>query len=128
MAVTVTTPLALSLNTFGTDVISEWQAVASDGTNNVASIDCSTYSKVLILIKNAHADTAKDAWILKGNGVGQPASDLACLDITAASATIMPVIVETSKYMNWSGTYKNKIVVKGESTDIQVAVIGLPQL
>lgn len=133
MALTVTTPLQLTLNTFGTDVIAEFQDVAETASSSglyYATIDCSEYKgdNILILLKNKHANTAKDAWILKGNGVGAPAADLAKENIEAANAKYYPVVVETAKYMQYTGDYAGKIVVKGESTDIGVAVIVLPSL
>lgn len=128
MAVTVLTPLVLTRNTVGTNVIAEFQALGSDGTSVVGSIDMSAYAdhRVLILFRNAHADTAKAAYVEKGNGIQQPAADLSVGSIAAASATIIPVVVESGAYMKTSGTYKGKIIVKGASTDIQVAVVVLP--
>ena len=128
MAATAITPLVLTRNTFGTSVIAEFKAVASDGTNNVAYIDAEAYAdqKILILIRNAHATTVKDAYVLKGNGIQKPASDLTAADIPAASASIIPIVVESGAYANTTGTYAGKIVVKGESTDIQVAAVILP--
>ncbi len=129
MALTSTqiTPIELDFNTLSAEVLSEFLAVANDGENYTAYIEMKNYEdrRVLILVRNAHAETAKDAWILGGNGL-QAGADIEIPGIGAAKAEIYSCVLESGAYVNSSGIYKGCAVIKGESADIEAAAILLP--
>lgn len=120
-------PLELNFNKLSGEVLTKFQAVASDGENNIAYIDMEKYEdrRVLILVRNAHADTVKDAWILGGNGL-QAGANIDMPALAAANAEIYSCVLESGAYVNSSGDYKGCAAIKGESTDIQAAAIVLP--
>lgn len=78
--------------------------------------------KILLMITNGGSAGAKKATIVAGNSL-QGTEDLV---ISVAQGKTMAIVVESGKYMNVSGDYKDCIVVKGESTDIKVLAIELP--
>ena len=77
--------------------------------------------KYLILVQNS-ATSAKDVTIKAGNGI-QGVNDLTH-SVAASSFTF--VQVDSGRFKNVSGTDKGKVIIKGASADIKVAVFRLP--
>lgn len=98
-------------------------AVAVDTTLG-AEIDYTNKSdgRILLLITNSNASAAKKATVLKGNSL-QGVEDL---EISIPQSKTYAICIESGKFMNVSGEYKGKVIIKGESTDIKVQVIELP--
>lgn len=98
-------------------------AVAVDATLG-AEIDYTNKSdgRILLLITNSNASAAKKATILKGNSL-QGVEDL---EISIPQGKTYAICIESGKFMNVSGEYKGKVIIKGESVDIKVQAIELP--
>lgn len=77
---------------------------------------------ILLMITNGGSAGAKKATIVKGNGL-QGTEDL---EISVAQGKTVAIVIESGKYMNVSGEYKDQVIVKGETTDIKVQAVELP--
>lgn len=97
-------------------------AVAVDA-NDGAGVDYTNRSdgRILLLITNGNA-SAQKATIVKGNSL-QGVEDL---EISIEASKTVAIVVESGKFMNVSGEYKGKVIIKGESADIKVQAIELP--
>lgn len=97
--------------------------VAVTSTTDGIKFDCKNYpnDRLMFVITNAHASTAKDAKILKPSNGGYAAidADLEIADIAAGGYAV--AYVETAKYANNDGS----IVITGESTDIKAVGVVL---
>lgn len=89
-----------------------------------AKVDYSNKSdgRILLMLTNSGTAGAKKATILAGNSLQGTEN----LGISVAQGKTMAIVVESGKFMNVSGDYKDCIVIKGESTDIKVQAIELP--
>lgn len=72
---------------------------------------------------NNHASTEKTVTIKAGNGLQSEFGDLT-FSITAKK--IAWVVLSSGRFKNVTGDNKGKIVIEGETTDIQLKVIRLP--
>lgn len=99
------------------------EAVAVDATAG-ASVDYTNKSdgKILLMITNGNASSAKKATILKGDAL-QGVEDL---EISIPSGKTLGIVIESGKFVNVSGENKGKVIITGESTDITVQAIELP--
>lgn len=79
-------------------------------------------TKIVVLVKNAHASAAKTVTFAMGNGI-QGVTDLTA---SIAAGATHAFVIESGKYKFVSGDKKGKVQVLGESTDIQVGAIILP--
>lgn len=77
--------------------------------------------KIVILIQNA-ATSAKSVTVKAGNGI-QGVVDYT--EQVAASSTTA-IVLDSGRFKNVSGADKGKVILKGASADIKVAVIELP--
>lgn len=118
MARVVITNTLIPLN--GNIVIPALTAITSttDGAEVVFNKDD---QKMLLMIKN-NKDAAKTATIKKGNGL-QGVKDLT---FSIPAGETHAVVVESGAYKNVTGTDKGKVIIVGETTDIQVACVVLP--
>lgn len=100
-------------------------AVASDGTNNVAVITPTKTSGLIFIRLTNNDQAATEVATILGGGLDflNPHSDIAT---TMTAATTYDFVVSIADYIQQSGTYKGKIVVKGASTDTKVAASELP--
>ncbi len=98
-------------------------SVAVDATEG-ASVDYSNKSdgRILLMIANGNASSAKKATILKGNAL-QGVEDL---EISIPAGKTYGIVIEAGKFVNVSGDNKGKVIIKGESTDITVQSVELP--
>lgn len=101
-------------------------AAASDGTDVVAVITPTrTDGQIFIRLTNNDSAATEVATIWGG---GQdflnPTADIAT---TMAASTTYDFILPTKDYIQASGTYKDKIVVEGASTDTKVAAAEIPR-
>lgn len=98
-------------------------AVAVDGSAGAkVSYANKSDGKILLMLTNGGSAGAKKATILAGNSLQGTEN----LEISVAQGKTMAIVVESGKFMNVSGDYKDCIVIKGESTDIKVQAIELP--
>lgn len=81
-----------------------------------------TGKRMLIILENVNTTTAKNATIVKGNGIFAGVDYVKEIPATEVHA----VVIETGKFKLVSGDNKGKILIKGASADIQVACIELP--
>lgn len=118
MAATEITLTKIPLN--GGTALPELKAVdAADG----AAVDFTQDDrKIVLLVKNANASAAKNVTVKMGNGL-QGVVDL--VQAVPAGAT-MAFSIESGAFKHVSGPNRGKVLVAGESTDIQVGAIVLP--
>lgn len=92
--------------------------VAVDGSDGIV-FDCKNYpnERIMFIIENTHASTAKDATLKKPVTGGYAAADADFKLEDIAAGAIAVCFVETAKYADNSG----KVTFTGESTDIKVA-------
>lgn len=119
MAVTTITPVKMTLNTAYTLPTPVALTSATDGA--VVPFN-DTDTKILVMVKNAHASAAKTVTFKKGDGI-QGVADFT--DSIGFGATKM-FTLESGAFKNVSGTNKGKVWLVGESTDIQVSAVILP--
>ena len=119
MAVTVITPVALTLNTFSANVALTAATAAVDGfTIDFEHPD----NKIVIIATNTNA-AAKTLIVKKGNGL-QGVADADTVSI--AQNETRTIVIESGRFKNVSGTNKGKVLLIPESTDVKIAAILLP--
>lgn len=72
---------------------------------------------------NNHASNAKTVTIKAGNGLQSEFGDLT---FSVSAKKIAWVVLSSGRFKNVTGENKGKIVIEGETTDIQLKVIRLP--
>ena len=78
--------------------------------------------RFLLVVENAHASAEKSVSLYPSDGYGNKGTFTASL----AAGAITAMVIESAHYKQMSGTYKNKLIVGGSSTDIKVAAYKLP--
>ena len=91
---------------------------ATDG----AVVDFSKGDKAVVIVANANSTTAKTVTFKKGNGL-QGTSDKT---VSIPKSESHAFVLESGAYKQVSGTNKGKLLIVGESTDIQIQVIVIP--
>ena len=119
MAVTALTTVKLALNDWSDAITETAASAAADGVTIANGADF----KTVILAHNTHGSAAKTVTVKKGNGLGG-VEDIAAESI-AAGAT-KAIAIDSSRFVNTSGTNKDKMLVIPESTDVKFVVIELP--
>jgi hypothetical protein len=94
---------------------------AVDATDGAEFTMSERDDKYLILIQNA-STSAKTVTILHGNGI-QGVCDL---QETVAASSYVFVAIDSGRFKNVSGEDKGKVIIKGASADIKIAVFKLP--
>lgn len=78
--------------------------------------------KYVILAQNTHASAAKSVIVKAGNGL-QGVEDYSK---SIASGKTVAISIESGLFKNVTGTNKGKVIIKGDTADIKLAVIKLP--
>lgn len=120
MAMVSLTPIKCSgFNSFVESTTTLFTAV--DGTLGASFVMDEQDSKYGVLVYNGNATTAKSVTIKKGNGL-QGVSDIS---YSLPSGAYTLVTLESGAFKNVSGENKDKVIIVGESADIEVCVIKL---
>ena len=77
----------------------------------------------VIGITNTHQETAKAVTIKAGNHIQSEFGDIT---ISLDAGEITWIVLSSGKFKNVFGDNKSKIIITGDSTDIEVKVIRLP--
>jgi hypothetical protein len=118
MAVTALSTVKLALNDWSDAITETAASTAADGVTVTMGADY----KTVILAHNTHGSAAKTVTVKAGNGLGG-VSDLAAESI--ASGATKAIVVDSSRFVNISGTNKGKLLIIPESTDVKFTVIEL---
>lgn len=98
--------------------------VATTGTHGVALPINEKDSKYVLLIRNVGTSGNKTVYIKAGDAEYYGAQN--ALTITATNATAHAICLDSARYLQMSGKRKGCVVVLGNSTDVEVALIRLP--
>ena len=123
MARTVLSAVKLSdRNEFSAPVTSANLTAAVNGTSLEAELKLDfSDEKCLILVQNAGASDA-DVTVKAGNGI-QGVNDLVH-SVAASSFAILAI--DSGRFKHVSGEEKGKVIFKGSSADIKIAVFKMP--
>ncbi len=119
MAVINVNPTSVGQNENGGEVVLTAITAPADG----AVIDFKGQdSKIVVLIKNAHASAAQTATIKQGNSI----QGVADVTVTIPFGKTFAYSLESGKFKNVTGTNKGKVIITGSTTDIQIGAVLLP--
>jgi hypothetical protein len=123
MARATITPVKLSgYNEFSETVVTADALKAVDATDGAEFVMEKSDEKYVLRIANAHASQAKTVTIVAGNGI-QGVVDATQL-ITAGNEVY--ITIDSGRFKNVYGADKGKVIIKGDTADIKVAVIIQP--
>lgn len=98
--------------------------VAVDSNDKLAYFEASGRDEQFVVgVYNNNASTDQTVTIKAGNGLQSEFGDLTFL---VSAKKIAWVVLSSGRFKNVTGENKGNIVIKGESTDIQLKVIRLP--
>ena len=95
---------------------------AVDATDGAEFVMDRRDDKYVVLVKNASSSAAKTVTVKAGIGI-QGVMDLTC---SVAKGSYTFVALDSGRFKNVTGADKGKVVLKGESAEIEVAVLCLP--
>jgi hypothetical protein len=97
---------------------------AVDNSDKIAYFEASGRDEQFVVgAYNSNQSNAKTVTIKAGNGLQSEFGDLT---FSISAGSIAWVVLSSGRFKNVTGENKGKIVIKGESTNIELKVIRLP--